>query len=57
MNWQAVVDSLRQDVDSLYHDGRKLRGASQEKVLGMAAGLKLIADALQMGVNKRNEVK
>lgn len=62
MNWQAVIDSLREDA--------KLEGLRATDTHGMSATqaavwtitvatsglqMKYLADALQMGLNKRNE--
>lgn len=53
MNWQAVIESLRQDQREFQRTAKGLNDNAAAMVLGNAVLLKAIADALQMGLNKK----
>jgi hypothetical protein len=55
MNWQAVVNYLQEDSRTFLNNARGLPAASAAQVLQTAVILQSLANALQMGLNKRNE--
>lgn len=56
MNWQAVIDSLRLEQRDMEKSSRErgMDSASVAMILQSAVMLKVLADALQMGLNKRS---
>jgi hypothetical protein len=58
MNWQAVINHMREDARELERVIMTLKSSdisSNTTVAVTALVLHKIADALQMGLNKRNE--
>lgn len=58
MNWQTVIDSLREDVKRLEGTLKTIPASAvaSNATTGTAlVVLSLMADALQMGVNERNK--
>lgn len=55
MNWQAVIDSLRHDSRKWQDAAKLLNDDTAALVLNNAMLARALADALQMGLNKRGE--